>query len=175
MTTSIPRTIRPLVASDATAFRNLRLKAITSNPECFCTALKEAQRQDLAYYQQQISQSSCSRNQALFGTFNRAGELLGVAGLERMSGELRAHRARIWGLVIDTHYRRQGIARELCEHSIKYAHDMKIEKLSLELTGEAVAALHLYRSLGFRIESVEPLALKLEGRYLDEIRMALCF
>jgi len=102
-------------------------------------------------------------------------KLLGVIGLERLNGTLRAHRARIWGLVISIKHRRQGISRQLCVHTIEQARKMTVEKLSLELTGEAVAALHLYRNLGFRIESVEPLALKMDGRYLDEIRMALCF
>ena len=175
MAANSPCVIRPLAATDIVAFRDLRLNAITLNPECFCTALSEAEQQDIHYYQALIRQTDSSPHQALFGAFSPEGKLLGVIGLERMSGTLRAHRARLWGLITDTKYRRQGIARQLCTHAINQARSMSVEKLSLELTGEAVPALHLYRSLGFRIESVEPLALKLDDRYLDEIRMALCF
>ena len=175
MTANNHYVVRPLAVADSTALRNLRLNAITANPECFCTALSEVKLQDINYYQAQIRLSDSSSNQTLFGAFSANNQLLGVIGLERMSGVLRAHRARFWGLITDTKYRRQGIARQLCAHAMDQARDMSVEKLSLELTGEAVPALHLYRSLGFRIESVEPLALKLDGRYLDEIRMVLCF
>ncbi len=187
MAVSQSQTIRPLAIADAAAFRQLRLKTLAASPECFCTSQAEAEQQSKDQYRRQISICQKSPGQFLFGYFadietrhlhtdTAAGQrLIGVIGVERLSGMLRRHRAHIHGLLVDGDYRRQGVARTLCQHAIEQARRMEVEKLSLELTGEAVAALHLYRSLGFRIESVEPLALKLEGRYLDEIRMSLCF
>ncbi len=166
--------IRALHAADAAAFQRLRLNTLRANPECFCTSLQEAQGQNLADYLQQISDTLKSDQQHLIGAFDERG-LLGMVGIERLKGGLRCHRGRIWGLMVDADQRRRGTARQLCGQAIVLARQMGVEKLGLELTGEALAALHLYRSLGFRIEGIEPLALKLDGRYLDEIRMALYF
>ncbi|MEH6624976.1 MAG: GNAT family N-acetyltransferase [Motiliproteus sp.] len=166
--------LRPLSMDDAEAFMVLRLSALKANPECFCSTLEEVQQQHISYYRQLLSAHLESSQQFIFGAFSPATGLRGIIAIERLSGSLRSHRGRIWGLLVDPDFRRQGVARELCLLSIAQAKKMALEKVNLELTGEAVAALHLYRVLGFRIECIEPLAFKHHGRYLDEIRMTLC-
>ncbi|MCW8886279.1 MAG: GNAT family N-acetyltransferase [Motiliproteus sp.] len=166
--------LRPLQSEDAEAFMALRLKAIGANPECFCSTLSEVQQQGLDHYRQLIDLHLQSSSQQLLGAFSKTDQLQGVIALERLNGALRTHRGRIWGLLVDPDCRRQGTARALCQQALESAKQMELEKINLELTGEAVAALHLYRDLGFRIESIEPLAFKLDGRYLDEIRMSRC-
>lgn len=167
--------IRACQPLDAQAFRVLRLETLKANPECFCTSLEEARSQGVGQFEQLIDACCRSDDRQLLGAFDDGGQLVGALALERLRGQLRLHRGRLWGLAVMPDARRQGVARALCAQAITTARRLEgVEKLSLELTGEAVAALRLYRSLGFRIEGVEPLALKLNGRYLDEIRMALC-
>ena len=167
--------LRPLQLEDAEAFMALRTKSIAANPECFCSSIGEVQQQGLNHYRELISAHEHATRQQLYGAFSDSGQLQGVIAIEQLAGALRAHRGRIWGLMVDPDCRRQGVARQLCQQALDTGKALALEKISLELTGEAVAALHLYRALGFRIESIEPLALKLDGRYLDEIRMSLCF
>lgn len=166
--------IRQLEPKDAIAFATLRLTSTKANPECFCTSLSELQTATVELFAQEIEQRHKLKNNRILGCFQH-GELVGAIGIEQLYGDLRRHKGRIWGLMVSPDYRRQGIARLLCEEAVKTAQKYGVEKLSLELTSEAVAAMQLYRSLNFRIETVEPMALKLEGRYLDEIKMALCF
>ncbi len=166
--------LRPLSLDDAEAFMMLRLSAINANPECFCSTYEEVLQQPLSYYRQLLSSQQQSSQQFIFGAFSPARRLRGIIAIERLSGDLRSHRGRIWGLLVDPDFRRQGIARALCQRAMLQAKEMTLEKVNLELTGEAVAALHLYRELNFRIECIEPLAFKFQGRYLDEIRMTRC-
>lgn len=166
--------IRQLDPKDAIAFATLRLASTKANPECFCTSLAELQSATVELFAQEIKQRQQLKNNLILGFFQH-GELLGTVGIEQLYGDLRRHKGRVWGLMVSPEHHRQGIARQLCEDAVKTAKDFGVEKLSLELTSEAVAALQLYRSLGFRIETVEPMALKLEGRYLDEIKMAIYF
>lgn len=166
--------IRPLDPKDAIALATLRLASTKANPECFCTSLSELQTATVDLFAQEIKQRHQLENNRILGYFHH-GEMLGAIGVEQLYGDLRRHKGRIWGLMVSPEHRRQGIARELCNAAVETAKDYGVEKLSLELTSEAVAAMKLYRSLDFRIETVEPMALKFEGRYLDEIRMAICF
>lgn len=166
--------IRPLKAKDATALSQLRLQATEANPECFCTTLHEVRSYPVGFYQQEIEQAESNPRQKILGYFVDD-QLLGAVGVERLHGGMLQHRGRIWGLMVCPNSRRQGIARQLCEAAVQEAKQLEVEKLGLEVTGDAIAAMQLYRSLGFRIETIEPLALKLDGHYMDEIRMSLCF
>lgn len=142
--------IHPLQRSDAKAFALLRRQCTQANPECFCSSLAEVQQYSLAFYQREISEAETLPHQTLLGCFADK-LLLGSIGVEQLHGQLRQHRGRLWGLMVAPEQRRQGIARLLCEHAIEQARQLGIEKLGLELTSEAQAAMQLYRSLGFRI------------------------
>lgn len=168
-----PITFRPLTSSDSAAFRALHQAVIHANPECFCTAVSEAEQYQLNFYRAQIKEHSSADNRRLYGAFSPQGELLGMVGIEQLNGLMRCHKARLWGLMVHPTGRRRGLAQQLCQQAIAFARQLNTEKITLELTGSAIAALHLYRGLGFRIETVEPMALKLNSQYLDEIRMAL--
>lgn len=166
--------IRPLDPKDAIAYASLRLATTTANPECFCTSLAELQTASVEQFSNEIKHRNQLVNNKMLGYFQQ-GKLIGAVGVEQLYGDLRRHKGRLWGLMVLPDQRRQGVARKLCEAAITMATTYPVEKLGLELTSEAIAAMRLYRSLGFKIETVEPMALKSEGRYLDEIRMALCF
>lgn len=173
-TLSSSKHIRKLEPRDAIAFASLRLDATKANPECFCSSINELQKTTVDYFAKEIEQRHQLTNNLVIGYFQQ-NKLVGTIGVEQLHGDLRKHKSRIWGLMVLPECRRQGVARALCETAIDQAKAFGADKLGLELTGEAVAALQLYRSLGFRIETIEPMALKLEGRYMDEIRMAICF
>ncbi|WP_207061462.1 GNAT family N-acetyltransferase [Motiliproteus sp. SC1-56] len=167
-------TIRPLGQKDAPLLQQLRLANVRHDPHCFCTSAAEVQRQPLLDFEQLIERFARLHDGCLWGAFGPGGQLLGSLALERLYGDYLRHKARIWGLMVDPGQRRRAVASQLCQRAIREAQAMDgVEKLVLELTGEAVAAMHLYRGLGFRIEGVEPLSLKQQNRYLDEIQMGL--
>ena len=68
--------------------------------------------------------------------------------------------------------RRTGIGRRLVEAIVDLARH-RVELIQLSLVRDNEPARHLYASLGFREYGVEKNALKQDGRYYDEVLMAM--
>ena len=75
------------------------------------------------------------------------------------------------GLLPD--YRRRGLGRQLATAAIHAARDAGIERIELEVFATNEAAIGLYRTLGFATEGVKCKTRKLDGRYEDNLLMAL--
>ncbi len=165
--------VRPLTTAHAGAMLELQNTCYNHNPACF-TSTQDQLADHLSHLDSDPKQLN-----VVFGAFSddappSPDNFLGLVGMTHYGCALRRHKAHIWGLSVIPKSRRKGVGKALCEALVLHARTLtSIEKLTLTLTGEAVAALHLCRGLGFRIEGVEPMSMKLEGRYLDEIRMAL--
>jgi RimJ/RimL family protein N-acetyltransferase len=63
-----------------------------------------------------------------------------------------------------------GLARQLVEAVLEYAQD-RVELVQLSVIVGNVPAHRLYVSLGFAPYGLEERALKLDGRYYDEVHM----
>lgn len=79
--------------------------------------------------------------------------VLGIGGSERLIGYASVARlpfeAELQAMLVAAPYRRQGVARRLLEAVIAQARDWERERLLLEVRAGNVAALTLYRRLGF--------------------------
>jgi RimJ/RimL family protein N-acetyltransferase len=64
-----------------------------------------------------------------------------------------------------------GLARQLVEAVLDYAQD-RVELVQLSVIAGNVPAHRLYVALGFVAYGVEERALKVDGRYYDEVHMA---
>lgn len=158
--------IRTLSPEDVSAYRALRLQALTDDANAFLTSAQEYSALPLGVLREQLS-SQPDGNFTL-GAF-LDGQLVG------MSTFLRERRSKIWhkGKVVAVYVapvaRNQGIARKLMEALIGRARRYEgIEQIQLTVTQTQVAARKLYESLGFRVFALERKALKLTDGYLDE-------
>lgn len=70
-------------------------------------------------------------------------------------------------------YRRQGLGRQLATKAIQAAHHVGIERVELEVFASNETAIALYRGLGFMTEGIKRRARKLDGKYEDNVLMAL--
>ena len=70
-------------------------------------------------------------------------------------------------------YRRRGLGRQLATKAIQAARAVGIERVELEVFATNEAAIELYRTLGFTTEGIKHKARKLDGRYVDNVLMAL--
>jgi ribosomal protein S18 acetylase RimI-like enzyme len=77
------------------------------------------------------------------------------------------------GMGLLPEYRRRGLGRQLTTTAIEAARAEGIERVELEVFVTNEAAIALYRSLGFATEGVKRKARKLDGRYEDNVLMAL--
>ena len=157
--------IRKLLPGDARAYREIRLEALANNPEAFGSNFDSEAAEALAWFANRLSESE------VFGAVGEF-ELLGVAGFYVHQGSKRAHKATLWGMYVRPRARRIAVGRRLAEAVIDAARQ-HAELIQLSVVSENHAARRLYSSLGFVEYGLEKNALKQEGRYYDEVLMAL--
>jgi ribosomal protein S18 acetylase RimI-like enzyme len=159
--------IRLLTPADAALYRPVRLEALATHPEAFSSSFAREQEKPLAWFEERLTTSD------VFGAFI-AQELVGVAGFRREEGEKTEHKALLWGMYVRPHARKSGAARRLVDAIVAHAVE-RVEVLQLAVVSDNVAAIHLYTAAGFVEYGREVKALKQDGRYFDEILMALFF
>jgi len=155
--------VRPFGADEADLYREIRLEALRLHPEAFGASFEDEAARPLAFFEQRLSSN------VIFGGF-RGPELLGTVGYMPELGAKRAHKAHLWGMYVRAAARGSGLARRLVETVLEYAQE-RVELVQLSVVAGNVGARRLYESLGFAAYGVEERALKVAGRYLDEVHM----
>jgi ribosomal protein S18 acetylase RimI-like enzyme len=157
--------IRRLTSADVTAYRDIRLAGLRHNPEAFGSTFIRESTQPLTWFCDRLS------NSAVFGAFQSAA-LLGVAGLAIREGEKERHKGLLWGMYVRPDARKTGVGRQLVEAVIDHAR-AHVEVIQLSVISDNEPARRLYSGLGFVEYGLEKDSLKQNGRYYDEILMAL--
>ncbi|GAB2900418.1 hypothetical protein GCM10027278_20830 [Paralcaligenes ginsengisoli] len=98
--------------------------------------------------------------------------LCGIAGMFVPDTAKLRHKASIVGVYVRPEARGTGLAQALLEQLIAHANE-RVEALLIMVEACNIAALRLYRKLGFEEYGREPRALKVNGAYYDEILMTL--
>ncbi len=156
--------IRRLDASEAAAYREIRLQALRRNPEAFGSTFAAESLRPLERFTERVT--SCP----VLGAFwNDA--LVGMAGFMRREGAKDAHKGMLWGMYVQAGSRKAGVGRRLAEAVIDFARQ-QVEILQLTVVSENQPARRRYASLGFIEYGIEHHALKQDGRYYDEVLMA---
>jgi RimJ/RimL family protein N-acetyltransferase len=157
--------IRRMMPADAALYREIRLAGLGDCPEAFGSTFGRESAQPLAWFCDRL------RNSQVFGAF-RSTDLLGIAGFVIREGEKERHKGLLWGMYVRPGTRNAGVGRRLVEAVIDYARD-HVELIQLSVVSGNERARRLYAVLGFVEYGVEKNSLKHDGRYYDEILMAL--
>jgi len=157
--------IRRLMPADAALYREIRLAGLKDSPEAFGSTFGRENVQPLAWFCDRL------RNFPVFGAF-RSTALLGMAGFAIREGEKERHKGLLWGMYVRPDSRSAGIGRQLVEAVIDHARD-HVELIQLSVVSGNERARRLYARLGFVEYGVEKKSLKQNGRYYDEVLMAL--
>ena len=158
--------LRRLAATDADAYRALRLDGLVNAPTAFGSSFDDETGQPLSWFADRLAR------QAVFGGFTPSGALAGVAGLRFSDGVKTRHKGLLWGMYVQPAARGTGLAGALVEQVIAHGRG-RVEEIRLAVVADNTPAVKLYTRLGFRPYGVEPRSLKLDGRYYDEMLMAL--
>jgi ribosomal protein S18 acetylase RimI-like enzyme len=84
-----------------------------------------------------------------------------------------AHVLEIHGLAVDPACQRRGIARALLDAAAEQARDRGARRLRLRVLAPNTAAIALYRACGYEEEGLLREEFLLDGRYVDDVLMAL--
>ena len=157
--------IRRLTSADAAAYRDIRLAGLRDSPEAFGSTFVRENAQPLAWFWDRL------RNSQVFGAF-RSTDLSGIAGFVIREGEKERHKGLLWGMYVRPDARKAGVGRQLVEAVIDHARS-QVEVIQLSVVSDNEPARRLYACLGFVEYGVEKNSLKQNGRYYDEVLMAL--
>ena len=87
--------------------------------------------------------------------------------------ESNSHVLEVKGLTVDPAHRRRGIGRELIEAAVREASARGARRLTLRVLAPNQGARALYERCGFSVEGVLREEFRLDGRYVDDVLMAL--
>jgi ribosomal protein S18 acetylase RimI-like enzyme len=102
------------------------------------------------------------------------GELAGYVKLGPPTDALsNAHVQMVQGIAVAAAFRRRGVGRALVDAAVSEARGRGARRLTLRVLSHNEAALALYESAGFVVEGVQREEFFLDGRYVDDVLMAL--
>ncbi|WP_119272955.1 GNAT family N-acetyltransferase [Taklimakanibacter deserti] len=157
--------LRRLGASDAEAFRDVRLEGLRHHPEAFGSSWEEESERPLAWFEERLE-----RNVVLAGCADDC-KIRGIAALGVQDALKIRHKGFLWGMYVRPEARGSGLAAALVERLLSEARGT-VEEVRLAVVTSNEAAIRLYTRHGFKQYGVERRALKIDHRYYDELLMA---
>lgn len=120
-----------------------------------------------------VTRLNASPFQMTYGAFQED-VLVGAVGFVRDPRSKVCHRASIVGVYVTPEARTAGIAQGLLEAAIAHARNIpEVVQLDLRVNTINVRARSLYARLGFVSCGIDRRALRIDGQFHDEERMAL--
>jgi RimJ/RimL family protein N-acetyltransferase len=103
---------------------------------------------------------------------DEAGQVVGWCDVQRRPLEMFRHVGTL-GIGMLPHVRGRGLGRRLMQAAIEAARERGMERIQLGVFASNTRAIALYESLGFVREGLKRRAARFEGRYDDDVMMAL--
>ena len=158
--------VRRLETSDVATYRELRLEGLKAHPEAFASSWEYEGEQPVSLWVERLETN------AVFGGWVNSSSLVGVAGMRVQNAIKLRHKGVLWGMYVRLEARGTGLAAALVQRVIEHARTV-VEDLCLTVVASNAAARRLYSSVGFKEYGLERRALKIDGKYYDEVLMAL--
>ena len=158
--------VRRLHSADAAAYRELRLEGLRAHPQAFAASWAQEHGRPLSWFEQRLADG------LVLGAWSGDADLVGIMGLHVPESPKLSHKGMLWGVYVRPRARGTGLAGELLGRTLALAEGM-VEEVLLTVQASNAAALNLYRRAGFTEYGLERRALKIDGRYYDEVLMAL--
>lgn len=171
MNAPIARPVRALTEADAQLWWDLRLRALQEEPFAFGSSVDDHRALSVEVVAERFRRAP--EESFTLGAFD--GDcLVGMATFHREGGAKERHKGRIYGVYVAPEIRGLGVGKALLRELVaRVRHIDGVEQLLLSASTGQESALALYRSLGFAGFGIEPKALKVDGRYIDEEHMIL--
>jgi RimJ/RimL family protein N-acetyltransferase len=158
--------IRRLKATDAKPYRNLRLLGLRDCPEAFGASHEDEASKPPRWFADRLE------NNIVVGGWNSDATLAGIAGLHIPQAGKSSHKATLWGMFVLPEARRSGLATALLAQLTKES-AAAVEEIRLAVVTANAAAVRFYEKAGFTAYGMERRALKIDGKYYDELLMSL--
>jgi len=141
----------------------LRLESLADSPEAFGATVESALARPECWWQEALDKAY------VLGAFE-AGAMIGMARLDRLEGPKERHKCSLTGMYVRAGCRRAGVGRALLDAAEAIASAFA-EQLLINVVAANLAARRFYEGCGFVVYGEAPRALKIEGRYENELLM----
>lgn len=164
--------IRKLISNDADMFFDLRLESLKNSITSYLSTYEEEKELGKEHYIKNVL-SHAEQNNVIFGAFSES-KMIGCIGIYPATQIKMLHRSLIWGIYVKPEYRHRGIARSLMMEAISHARNkIKCSTIELCVVEQNIAAKNLFESCGFQAWGIEPMALRIDDKFYNEIHMKL--
>ena len=163
--------VRPLVAADLPAYKQLRDDMLLAHPEAFTSDADTEAKREPAEYLLRLGLDRRDGGQFLLGAW-RGRLLVGAIGCEREARRKVHHVGHVIGMMVRAEARQHGVGRTLLDACVAAAGRAGIETLTLTVTAGNASAVKLYERCGFTAFGLLPKALRVGSRYHDKLYMA---
>ena len=154
----------------APQYRALMLQAYALHPDAFTSSVAERESLPLSWWEQRMATDPTAR-EVVFGAFQN-GELVGAVGLGQEVREKAAHKATLFGMVVQAPYRRAGLGQLLVQATMDHARTWPgVRQVLLTVTQGNDRAQALYARNGFVAFGVEPDAVAVGSRFVGKVHM----
>ncbi len=145
--------------------RELRLKALQTDPSAFGSAFEEEQNMPKEEWQRRMKS-------AIFALDSDCNKPVGTITFVFGDHVKSKHIAKIFAVYVDPAYRGRGIGSQLFRKALEAIQKNKeILKIQLMVNSEQQAAVALYKSMGFETVGRLSKEIKVGERYYDELVM----
>ncbi|SDG22766.1 GNAT family N-acetyltransferase [Pelagibacterium luteolum] len=158
--------IRPLTPDDAEAYGQLRLAGLKADARAFASDYAAEAKLTVTDHRKTLDANR------MVGAFD-GDTLVGSVGYFVPRHASMAHRGHVWGMIVAKSHRGQGIGRSVLSALVEDAKAQNLRQLHLGVGAYNVAAIHLYKRLGFCTYGTEPRALHIGDEDIDEHLMVL--
>lgn len=155
--------VRRLTPDDAENARAVRLEGLKLHPEAFSRDYEQDEKRGLEEWRARLASG------AWFGGFVD-GALSGICAFARGDSSKTAHTGKLGGMYVREAARGTGLASAIFEAVIDHA-TAQVEQLELTVNANNARAIKFYERHGFRTVGRMPHALRVDGRYYDELSM----
>ncbi|MBO1112598.1 GNAT family N-acetyltransferase [Bordetella petrii] len=160
-----PFPLRRLRGADAAPYRDLRLESLQASPTAYGSSWEEESAQPLEWFAHRLEHSW-----TLGGWLGE--RLCGTAAVIAHEQLKMRHKGIIVGVYVHPDARGLGMGQALIRGLIAHAGG-RLDTLLISAEASNTPARRLYQKLGFKEYGREPRAMKIDGRFYDEVLMAL--
>ena len=146
------------------------LRAYDDVPATFTATVAERESMALDFWRARVSEDD-GAPERVYGAFSDD-ELVGVAGLRFRQRPRTRHKAWLFGMYVLPEHRGRGLGRELVDAVLRGARSRNgVELIQLTVSESNTAGRRLYESCGFETFGTEPMAIRVEERYVAKVHM----
>jgi ribosomal protein S18 acetylase RimI-like enzyme len=165
--------IRPIRTDDLDAFRAMRIEAVRDYPLAFTADLAETQGRPDEWWIDLVARNAGDGSSVIMVADAGGGRLAGMTGVWTPTAPKLAHAGGVWGVYVRPDFRGRGVGERLLRACIEWARTKELVTLKLSVAAANEVARRCYERVGFTAYGVEPLAIRWEGEFHDEIHMIL--